>query len=55
MTGRRRDTYHGSGLASSSMENECPRCGDDIEDWRDATKVKGRWIHKRCHGDGGDE
>lgn len=52
--GRRRTGYHGSGLASSSMENECPRCGNDIQDWRQATKVKGRWIHKTCAG-GGDE
>lgn len=50
----RKTNYGGAGLAASSMENECPRCGDEIEDWGDATKVKGRWIHKRCHG-GGDE
>ena len=47
--------YGGAGLAHSSMENECPRCGTDIEDWGDACKVNGRWIHKRCHGGGMDE
>lgn len=51
---RSRTTYHGAGLASSSMESECPRCGDDIEHWREAAMVKGRWVHKRCVG-GGDE
>ena len=54
MKRRSRTNYHGAGLASSSMENECPRCGGDIEDWGDATKVRGRWIHKTCAG-GGDE
>ena len=42
------------GFASSPMENDCPRCGEDIQDWGDACKVNGRWIHKACHG-GGDE
>lgn len=51
---RSRKSYDGAGLAASSMSNECPRCGDDIEDWRTAAKVKGRWVHKRCVG-GGDE
>lgn len=47
--------YGGNGLASSPMENDCPRCHTDIEDWRDATKVKGRWIHKRCASGATDE
>lgn len=52
---RSRTNYHGSGLASHSQANDCVRCGEDIEDWGDATKVKGRWIHKRCAGGGDDE
>lgn len=44
----------GPGLASYSGQNECHRCGHDIEDWRHATKVKGRWIHKSC-ASGADE
>lgn len=46
--------YGGAGIAHSSGENECHRCGNDIEDWGHATKVHGRWIHKTCYG-GGDE
>ena len=46
--------YGGAGLARSTFENECHRCGEDIEDWGDAMKHRGRWIHKRCYG-GGDE
>ncbi|GEB16702.1 hypothetical protein NSI01_50170 [Pimelobacter simplex] len=51
---RRGRGYGGAGLARSSGENECPRCGDDIEDWGDACKVNGRWIHKTCHGGADD-
>lgn len=43
------------GLAAYSGQNECHRCGEDIEDWRQATKGKGRWIHKVCAGGGDDE
>lgn len=51
-----RGTYHGSGLASSPMESECARCGEDIQTWGDGTKVKGRWVHKvPCAGGGDDE
>lgn len=49
-----RGTYRGPGVAQSSFENECPRCGKDIVSWSDATKKNGRWIHKTCAG-GGDE
>lgn len=53
--GRRRGKgWGGAGIAHDPFENECHRCGTDIEDWGDACKVRGRWIHKRCHG-GGDE
>lgn len=41
--------YGGAGLAQSSVENECPRCGRDIESWHDAAKTsKGAWVHKSC-------
>jgi hypothetical protein len=41
--------YGGAGLARYSGENECPRCGRDIEDWSDAAKTsKGAWVHKSC-------
>lgn len=64
--GRRRTTnrpwaktdagYGGAGLAHSTFENECPRCGEDIQDWRDATKTgRGKWIHKRCASGADDE
>lgn len=42
-------------LASWSGENECPRCGEDIESWSEACKVNDRWIHKRCHGGADDD
>lgn len=54
MTGRR-GTYNGAGLASHSQANDCHRCGHDIEDWGQATKVKGRWIHKVCASGADDE
>lgn len=50
-----RKDYGGRGLASYSSQNECPRCGEDIKDWRDAAKVRGRWVHKTCAGGGDDE
>ena len=43
------------GLASSPMESECHRCGFDIEDWRQAAKVNGRWVHKGCMSGASDE
>lgn len=47
--------YGGAGLAKHSYENECPRCGNDIENWADATKTsRGKWIHKSC-ASGADE
>ncbi|MGN0062858.1 MAG: hypothetical protein ACI379_01340 [Nocardioides sp.] len=51
---RPRRGYGGGGLASHSYENECPRCGRDITDWRTATKVRGTWIHKTCAGGADD-
>lgn len=47
--------YGGAGLASWSGENECPKCGKDIENWRDAAKIRGRWIHKKCAPGADDE
>jgi hypothetical protein len=41
--------YGGAGVALYSGENECPRCGRDIEDWSAAAKTsKGAWVHKTC-------
>lgn len=50
-----RRTYGGAGLASHSGVNECSRCGLDIEDWTQATKANGRWIHKSCRSGADDE
>lgn len=47
--------YGGAGLGAYSGQFECPRCGEEIRSWNDACKVKGRWIHKACHGGADDE
>lgn len=48
--------YGGSGLASHSFANECPRCGRDMQHTRDMTKTRrGVWIHKTCAGGADDE
>lgn len=48
--------YGGAGLARSSFENECHRCGNDIEDWGQAAKTsKGKWVHRTCMAGADDE
>ena len=49
--GRRRQQ-----VASHSYENECPRCGRDMEHTSDMRRtVRGVWVHRWCMGGGDDE
>lgn len=58
MSGRRRRGrgYGGAGLATSSYENECHRCGNDIVRQSDKRRTsKGKWVHKWCMAGADDE
>lgn len=48
--------YGGAGLASSSYDNECSRCGKDMTHTDEMAKTsKGKWVHKRCMAGADDE